>query len=229
MKYRFSPSLMCMDLGKFAEQVQFLNQHAYSYHVDIMDGHYVENITLSPFFIEQLRKLATIPIDVHLMCTHPEPFIRASLDAGANCISVHPETVANSLFRIADEVHERGQQFGVVLNPELPVSSIKEYVHVLDKVTIMSVDPGFAGQRFIPETLNKVAQLTLLREQSNVPFLIEIDGSCNDKTFRQIHDAGVDIFIIGASGLFNRHEDVSQAWQLMEQQFAKQLQAEPVS
>lgn len=223
MNCKFSPSLMCMDLAKFKEQVLFLNQHAHSFHVDIMDGHYVENITLSPFFVEQLSKWATIPIDVHFMCDKPEPFIHAALDAGASCISVHPDTVANSLFRVADKVHDQGKQFGVVLNPEAPVSTIREYVHVLDKVTVMSVDPGFAGQRFIPESLDKVQQLRAMRAERELDFLVEIDGSCNRNTFKAIYDAGVDIFIIGASGLFSLDGDIKVAWQTMQQIFEAQL------
>ncbi|MBP2167195.1 D-allulose-6-phosphate 3-epimerase [Erwinia toletana] len=215
MSAMFNPSLMCMDLTKFSEQITALNSRASFYHVDIMDGHYVKNITLSPFFIEQLKKVSTIPIDVHLMVENPEEIIPMCLEAGADYISFHPETANNKIFRLINEIHDAGKKAGVVLNPATSVASIKEYIHLLDKITIMSVDPGFAGQRFIPETLNKIAELVRYRDEHGLHYLTEIDGSCNEKTFNQVADSGVDVFIVGTSGLFNLDEDITLAWDKM--------------
>ncbi|MFS2221380.1 D-allulose 6-phosphate 3-epimerase [Pantoea sp. B65] len=215
MSAMFNPSLMCMDLTKFSEQITALNSRASFFHVDIMDGHYVKNITLSPFFIEQLKKVSTIPIDVHLMVENPQEIIPMCLEAGADYISFHPETANNKIFRLINEIHAAGRKAGVVLNPATPVASIKEYIHLLDKITIMSVDPGFAGQQFIPETLNKIAELVKYREDNDLHYLTEIDGSCNEKTFNQIASSGVDVFIVGTSGLFNLDDDVSLAWDKM--------------
>lgn len=220
MSYQFSPSLMCMDLLNFKEQVNFLNQHAHSFHVDIMDGHYVPNITLSPFFIEQLATIAKIEIDVHIMCIHANDMALAAALAGGDCISVHPETVHNSIFRLADEIHAQGKKFGIVINPELPVSAVYEYANLVDKFTVMSVDPGFAGQRFLPQTLTKVEQLRALGVEHNYEFAIQIDGSCNQRNFDVIRKTGADIFIVGASGLFSLDQDIEKAWQKMHENFS---------
>lgn len=211
----FSPSLMCMDLTRFREQISVMNSRATFYHVDIMDGNYVKNITLSPFFIENLKKITDIPIDVHLMVNHPEDIIPLCIDAGADIISFHPETANNKIFRLLGEIKSAGCRCGVVLNPATPVSAIHEYAHLLDKVTVMSVDPGFAGQPFIPHTLNKIRELIALRESHHYSYLTEIDGSCNAKTFRQIAATGVDVFIVGTSGLFNLADDIDEAWDKM--------------
>lgn len=225
MNAKFSPSLMCMDLTRFREQIEAMNDKAAFYHVDIMDGSYVKNITLSPFFIENLRKITAVPIDVHLMVNHPEDIIPMCLEAGADIISFHPETANNKIFRLLSQIKEAGKQCGVVLNPATPADSIREYAHLLDKVTVMSVDPGFAGQKFIPETLDKIRQLIRMREESGYHYLTEIDGSCNARTFKQIAASGVDVFIVGTSGLFSLADDLNEAWSRMTNVFAEETAA----
>lgn len=225
MSAKFSPSLMCMDLTQFKEQITAMNKKADFYHVDIMDGNYVRNITLSPFFIENLKKITTVPIDVHLMVNHPEDFIPMCLEAGADIISFHPETANNKIFRLLNQIKDAGKKCGVVLNPATPAESIAEYAHLLDKVTVMSVDPGYAGQKFIPESLNKIRKLINMRKNNGYRYLTEIDGSCNEKTFGQIAESGVDVFIVGTSGLFSLHEDVSQAWDRMIEIFQRETVA----
>ena len=225
MSAKFSPSLMCMDLTLFKEQITAMNKRADFYHVDIMDGNYVRNITLSPFFIENLKKITTVPIDVHLMVNHPEDIIPMCLESGADIISFHPETANNKIFRLLNQIKDAGKKCGVVLNPATPAESIAEYAHLLDKVTIMSVDPGYAGQKFIPESLNKIRKLINMRKNNGYHYLTEIDGSCNEKTFGQIAESGVDVFIVGTSGLFSLHEDVSQAWDRMIEIFQRETVA----
>ncbi|MEC4256412.1 D-allulose 6-phosphate 3-epimerase [Escherichia coli] len=222
---KFSPSLMCMDLTRFREQIEAMNNHAAFYHVDIMDGSYFKNITLSPFFIEHLRKITDVPIDVHLMVNHPEDIIPLCIESGADIISFHPETANNKIFRLLTQIKEAGRRCGVVLNPATPADSIREYAHLLDKVTVMSVDPGFAGQKFIPETLDKIRKLIEMREEHGFHYLTEIDGSCNAKTFKQVAASGVEVFIVGTSGLFNLDNDVAEAWQKMESIFARETAA----
>ncbi|HEE4687188.1 D-allulose 6-phosphate 3-epimerase [Klebsiella pneumoniae] len=225
MSAKFSPSLMCMDLTQFKEQITAMNKKADFYHVDIMDGNYVRNITLSPFFIENLKKITTVPIDVHLMVNDPEDIIPMCLEAGADIISFHPETANNKIFRLLNQIKDAGKKCGVVLNPATPAESIAEYAHLLDKVTVMSVDPGYAGQKFIPESLNKIRKLINMRKNNGYNYLTEIDGSCNEKTFGQIAESGVDVFIVGTSGLFSLHEDVSQAWDRMIEIFQRETVA----
>ncbi|MCX9019043.1 D-allulose 6-phosphate 3-epimerase [Citrobacter portucalensis] len=215
MAAKFSPSLMCMDLTRFREQITAMNGRADFYHVDIMDGSYVKNITLSPFFIENLKKITDVPIDVHLMVNHPEDIIPMCIDAGADIISFHPETANNKIFRLLNQIKDAGRRCGVVLNPATPADAIKEYAHLLDKVTVMSVDPGYAGQKFIPETLTKIKELIAMRENKGYHYLTEIDGSCNEKTFNVISRSGVDVFIVGTSGLFSLADNVSDAWDKM--------------
>lgn len=215
MHAKFSPSLMCMDLTQFREQILAMNNKADFYHVDIMDGNYVRNITLSPFFIENLKKITTVPIDVHLMVNHPEDIIPLCLNAGADIISFHPETANNKIFRLLNLIKDAGRKCGVVLNPATPAESISEYAHLLDKVTVMSVDPGYAGQKFIPQSLRKIKKLISLRENNNYHYLTEIDGSCNEKTFARIAKSGVDVYIVGTSGLFSLHSDIGLAWDRM--------------
>ncbi|RRD39203.1 ribulose-phosphate 3-epimerase [Leptotrichia sp. OH3620_COT-345] len=214
-KVRFSPSLMCMDLTRFKEQVDILNERADFYHVDIMDGHFVKNITLSPFFVEQLNKISKLPIDVHLMTEFPGDYIDVLGKVGAAYISPHAETINKDAFRIINKIKNVGCKVGVVLNPATPVEWIKYYIHLVDKITVMTVDPGFAGQPFIPEMLEKIKELKTLKEENGYSYIIEIDGSCNEKTFRKLVKAGGEVFIVGSSGLFNLDNSLTDAWDKM--------------
>ncbi|MCX8993452.1 MULTISPECIES: D-allulose 6-phosphate 3-epimerase [Citrobacter] len=225
MAAKFSPSLMCMDLTRFREQITAMNGRADFYHVDIMDGSYVKNITLSPFFIENLKKITDVPIDVHLMVNHPEDIIPMCIDAGADIISFHPETANNKIFRLLNQIKDAGRRCGVVLNPATPADAIKEYAHLLDKVTVMSVDPGYAGQKFIPESLTKIKELIAMRENKGYHYLTEIDGSCNEKTFNVISRSGVDVYIVGTSGLFSLADNVSDAWDKMVDIYQREVAA----
>ncbi|MBS4207396.1 D-allulose 6-phosphate 3-epimerase [Bacillus sp. FJAT-50079] len=220
---KFSPSLMCMDLTKFKEQVDVLNERADFYHVDIMDGHFVKNITLSPFFIEQLKKISKIPIDAHLMVKNPEDFVDMTIDAGADYISLHAETINGKAFREMQKIKGRGRKLGVVLNPETPIEAIETYIHHVDKLTIMTVDPGFAGQKYIPEMLDKIKKAKEWKEKYGYNYLITIDGSCNKNTFKQLVDAGAEVLIVGTSGLFSLNDDLNQAWDMMTDTFKTEV------
>ena len=214
-KIKFSPSLMCMDLTKFKEQVDILNERADFYHIDIMDGHFVKNITLSPFFVEQLNKISKIPIDVHLMTEYPGDYIEELGRVGATYISPHAETINKDAFRIINKIKEVGCKVGIVLNPATPVDCLKYYIHLVDKITVMTVDPGFAGQPFIPEMLDKIKELKKLKEEKGYSYIIEIDGSCNERTFKKLVSAGAEVLIVGTSGLFNLDENLIEAWNKM--------------
>ncbi len=212
---KFSPSLMCMDLTEFKEQVEILNERADFYHVDIMDGHFVKNITLSPFFVEQLNKISKLPIDVHLMTEYPGDYIEELGKAGAAYISPHAETINKDAFRIINKIREAGSKVGIVLNPATPVDWIKYYIHLVDKVTVMTVDPGFAGQPFIPEMIGKIRELKKLKEENEYSYIIEIDGSCNERTYKRLVEAGAEVLIVGTSGLFNLDKNLEIAWDKM--------------
>lgn len=215
----FSPSLMTMDLDKFKEQISFLNHHVTSYHIDIMDGHYVPNITLSPWFIEEVRKLSKVPMSAHLMVTDPSFWVQQLIELNCEWICMHAEVLDGIAFRLIDQIHDAGLKAGIVLNPETPISVMEPYIDLLDKVTIMTVDPGFAGQRFIAGTLDKIKALRKMREEKGYSYVIEMDGSSNRKTFKQIDEANPDIYIVGRSGLFGLAEDISEAWNIMENDY----------
>ncbi|MBF0725808.1 D-allulose 6-phosphate 3-epimerase [Enterococcus gallinarum] len=214
-KVEFSPSLMTMDLDKFKEQITFLNEHVDSYHIDIMDGHYVPNISLSPWFIQEVRKISTLPLSAHLMVTEPAYWVEQLIAINCEWICMHAEVLDGLAFRLIDQIHNAGLKAGIVLNPETPVSVILPYIDLLDKVTIMTVDPGFAGQRFIEGALDKIVELRDLRQQFDYRYVIEMDGSSNRKSFKRIDEANPDIYIVGRSGLFGLDDDIAKAWEIM--------------
>ena len=214
-KMMFSPSLMCMDLLYLKEQVEILNERADFYHVDIMDGHFVKNITLSPFFVSTLKRISKLPIDVHLMTEYPDDYIEELAKSGADYICPHAETINKDAFRIINKIKSFGCKAGIVLNPATPIEWIKYYIHLLDKITVMTVDPGFAGQPFIPEMLDKIKELKELKEKNGYKYLIEVDGSCNERTFDILTEAGAEVLIVGSSGLFNLDSDLPKAWDKM--------------
>lgn len=223
---KISPSLMCMDLLKFKEQIEFIDRHADYFHIDIMDGHFVPNLTLSPFFVSQVRRLASKPLDCHLMVTRPQDYIASLAAAGADFITLHPETINGQAFRLFDEIRRHGMKVGLILNPETAVDTMKYYIHKADKITVMTVDPGFAGQPFIPEMLEKIAELKEWRTREGLSYEIEIDGSCNQSTYQRLIEAGADVLIVGSSGLFSHSPDVAEAWNIMAQQIVQAKSAE---
>ncbi|MBD8168516.1 D-allulose 6-phosphate 3-epimerase [Erwinia persicina] len=221
MRTQISPSLMCMNLMEIKQQLSVLNTRADFLHVDIMDGHYVKNITLSPFFIEQIRPFTQVAIDVHLMVEAPTNFIDAVARAGADYICPHAETINRDAFRVINHIRSLGKKVGVVLNPATPVAFIHHYIHLLDKITVMTVDPGYAGQPFISEMVPKIAALNALKKQEGHRYLIEIDGSCNQQTYETLLGAGAEVLIVGTSGLFNLHADLVTAWDRMSSHIAQ--------
>ncbi|MDW8563574.1 D-allulose 6-phosphate 3-epimerase [Staphylococcus shinii] len=218
---KFSPSLMTMDLDKFKDQITFLNKHVDSYHIDIMDGHFVPNITLSPWFIEQVKRISSVPISTHLMVTNPTQWIDQLIKIGSDYICVHAEVMNGIAYRLINQVHNANLKFGVVLNPETKIDVITPYIDLVDKITIMTVDPGFAGEKFIDNTLEKIRELRVLRNINNFGYLIEMDGSSNKNTFEKIQKAGPDIYILGRSGLFGLNESIEESWHEMLEDFNK--------
>ncbi|MCH4160611.1 D-allulose 6-phosphate 3-epimerase [Bifidobacterium sp.] len=218
-KIQLSPSLMTMDLDQFKEQITFLNDKVNSYHIDIMDGHFVPNITLSPWFVEQVRKISDVPMSAHMMVTDAPFWVKQLINV--NCDEIcFPSEVANGVaFSMIDEIHQAGLKAGAVLNPETSIDTIMPYIDVLDKVTIMTIDPGFAGQRFLQSCLQKITQLRDLREEHGYSYQIEMDGSTNLKHWKMISDANPDIYVIGRSGLFGLTDNIEDSWKQMVQEY----------
>ena len=167
-------------------------------HVDVMDGCFVPNITMGPLVVEAVRRSTALPIDVHLMIESPERYIKDFSDAGADYIAVHQEACTH-LHRTIQLIREHGAKPGVALNPATPVESLQWIVDDLDFVLIMSVNPGFGGQQFIPSALEKVAQLRTIIRERGLSTLIQIDGGVNAGTISRISAAGVDVFVAGSA------------------------------
>jgi D-allulose-6-phosphate 3-epimerase len=219
MKHEFSISLMCADYLNLKEQLTKLNDKADYYHIDIMDGHYCKNITLSPDYIRGIKRVTKLPIEAHLMVENPNDFIDMVAAAGADVISVHAETINTNAFRTLNSIKSKGLQVGVALNPATPLEEIQYYANRLDLLTIMTVDVGYAGQSFIPEMLDKIKKAKQWKEEFGYTYKIQIDGSCNEKTFARLKEAGAEIFILGTMGLFNLDKDVGIAYEKMENIF----------
>ncbi len=225
MKSQFAISLMCMDFLKIREQLEILNQRADLYHIDLMDGHFCKNITLSPDIVRAISKVAALPMDAHLMATTPNDWLEPMQAAGAKIISPHAETINTDAFRVLNRVEQLGCQKGIVLNPATPLDAIRPYIGRLDLVTIMTVDVGYAGQPFIPEMLDKIEEAATLREKKGYHYKIQVDGSCNERTFKRLHNAGTDIFVMGSSGLFSLDEDLNRAYDKMLAVFEKETKS----
>ena len=208
---QIAPSLMCMDVSQVAHDVESMDRSFDLYHVDIMDGHFCPNMALTPQFANSLRKLTSLPIDVHLMVEDPAMFVEMLELGPEDSISFQAETIERNAFRLSQRVHDKGNKFGVVLSPSTPLSAIKGYKERIDILTIMTVDTGFAGQRFIPEMLTKIQAAKKMRDKAGLHFKIQLDGQCNESTFRTLYDTGADILIVGSSGLFSLAEDIDDA------------------
>lgn len=212
---QFAVSLMCMDFLKIREQLELLNARADLYHVDIMDGHYCQNITLSPALVESFAQVATLPMDVHLMTTRPGDWLAPCAQAGASVLSPHAETINTDAFRTFNEIERLGCKAGAVLNPATPLSFARHYLERLHLLTLMTVDVGFAGQPFIAQMLPKIEEAAEFRERHGLRYLIQIDGGCNRATYRSLRDAGADVLVMGSSGLFGLHPDLNAAYDQM--------------
>lgn len=222
---KFSVSLMCMDLLRVEQQLARLDAHVDQYHIDIMDGHFAPNITLSPDFIAAVNRASEVPLDAHMMVTDPGKWIDQVAAAGADIYSVHAETVQNTAFRIKNQVQAAGMKLGLVLSPLTPLSFVRPLLEHVELLTMMTVDVGYAGQPFIPEVLAKVSEARDLKDKEGLGYTIQIDGSCNGRTFKQLSDAGAEMFILGNSGLFDFDPDVDAAWSVMKDSFAKSMAA----
>ena len=194
-----APSILSADFSRLGEEVRAVETAGADWiHVDVMDGCFVPNITMGPLVVEAVRRSTALPIDVHLMIESPERYIKDFSDAGADYIAVHQEACTH-LHRTIQLIREHGAKPGVALNPATPVESLQWIVDDLDFVLIMSVNPGFGGQQFIPSSLEKVAQLRTSIGERELSTLIQIDGGVNAGTISRISAAGVDVFVAGSA------------------------------
>jgi ribulose-phosphate 3-epimerase len=200
-----APSILSADFARLAADVQEVAEGgATLLHVDVMDGHFVPNITIGPPVVAALRKSTNLPLDVHLMIDNPDQYISAFIDAGADWISVHQEACIH-LHRTLEHIRDQGVRAGVVINPATPVSLLDEVLEFVDHVLVMSVNPGFGGQKFIPFALHKVRKLAHMRTARDANFRIEIDGGIGPDTVAEAVRAGVEVLVAGSAVFGRRH------------------------
>jgi len=192
-----APSILSADFARLGDQARAaVAGGATLLHVDVMDGHFVPNITIGPPVVASLRKAVDVPLDVHLMIENPDQYIAAFADAGADWISVHQETCRH-LNRTLELIRSSGARVGVVLNPATTVATLYEVLDLVDFVLVMSVNPGFGGQKFIPSSLVKIRRLAALRNELGLAFRIEVDGGIGPQTIAGAVRAGAEILVAG--------------------------------
>ena len=192
-----SPSLLSADFGNLARDIEMINKSkAQMLHLDVMDGVFVPNISFGFPVIKYVQQLCKKPLDVHLMIVEPQKFINEVRDCGADIMNVHLEA-CNHLDRVVQQIHDAGMKAGVTINPATPVCLLRDIVAKLDLVLLMSVNPGFGGQKFIDNTLNKVKELRALIIETGSKAVIEVDGGVNAETGRLLAHAGADVLVAG--------------------------------
>ena len=199
MTLRVAPSILSADFAALGAAVGVVEAGgADLIHVDVMDGHFVPNLTIGPLVVKALARVARVPLDVHLMITDPDRYVDAFVDAGAGMISVHVETVTH-LHRTIASIKERGVEAGVVINPSTPVSTLEEIARDLDFALVMTVNPGFGGQGFIPGSEAKIARVRRLLDDIGNPAPIEVDGGVDCSNAARVVAAGAEILVAGAA------------------------------
>jgi len=199
---KLSASILSSDFGRLAEQVREAENAGVDWiHVDVMDGHFVPNITIGPAVTKALKKATTLPLDVHLMISNPERYVEDFVKAGADWLGIHVEATVH-LERLIQQIKEAGAKATVTLNPATPLNCLEYVLKEVDMVLLMTVNPGFSGQKFIPAVLPKVRELRRMIDEQKLPTLIQVDGGVHVDTVGDLSAAGADVFVSG-SGLFN--------------------------
>jgi len=194
---KIAPSILSADFTKLGEEIKAVETAGADYiHIDVMDGHFVPNITVGPMIVKAARKVTNLPLDVHLMIENPERYIDDFVEAGSDVITVHVET-ATHLHRLLGVVRDAGIKAGAALNPATPLSSIQHVLHTMDMVVLMTVNPGFGGQSFIPEVLPKIEELKRIKDEKGMEIDIEVDGGINVENIAQVARAGANVFVAG--------------------------------
>ncbi|MCK6629111.1 MAG: ribulose-phosphate 3-epimerase [Anaerolineae bacterium] len=210
---KLAPSILAADFARLGEQVKEAEAAGVDYiHVDVMDGHFVPNITIGPLIAQALRPVTRLPLDVHLMIEQPERYLADFARAGADILTVHVETCPH-LHRTIQQIKELGVKAGVTLNPATPLSSLEEILPEVDLVLIMSVNPGFGGQAYIPGSTAKIARLRAMLDAIGSQADLEVDGGVNPATIGEVVAAGATVLVAG-SAIFNQHAPV---WQNVQQ------------
>lgn len=196
---RIAPSILSADFSKLASEIARVEAAGASQlHLDVMDGHYVPNLTFGPMIVEAVRRTTTLPLDVHLMIEHAERWVDSYVDAGADMVAVHPETLYHPHLTLTS-IGKRGKQAGIALNPGTSLSAIEELLPIVDYAIIMSVNPGWGGQKFIQGSFERARHLRQLAVDAGTSLTIEIDGGMNAERIPQASEAGIDVVIAGSA------------------------------
>lgn len=204
-KFKISPSILASNFENLKEVVKKLEKAKVDLiHIDVMDGHFVPNITVGPFFVENIKNLTNIPLDVHLMIKNPEKYYEKFIKAGADWLIIHYEALCHH-DSIMKDIRKKGAKNGIAINPSTPVFFLKEIFPYADLVLVMGVNPGFSGQKIIPQTINKVQELKKIKRDEGYNFEVAFDGGVNLDNAKEILEKGCDILMIG-SALFNSED-----------------------
>lgn len=195
---KIAPSILAADYANFASELKRIEETSAEYvHIDIMDGQFVSNISFGADVVASMRKHSKLVFDCHLMVVNPERYVDAFAQAGADIMTIHAESTLH-IHGALQKIKAAGMKAGVVINPGTPVSAIESVLSLVDQVLIMTVNPGFGGQSFIPEMLEKVAKVAQLRDEKGYDFDIEVDGGVDNKTIKACYDAGANVFVAGS-------------------------------
>ena len=209
-KIQISPSILSADFNQLGNEIKRLEEAgADMIHVDVMDGHFVPNLTMGPPVIKALRKYTKLPFDVHLMISPVHKYIKDYADAGADIITIHPETTDN-LEDSIQHIKKLNKKIGISLNPETQIEVVKKFLEKIDLVLIMSVHPGFGGQKFIPKVLDKIKELKKIKDQQNLNFDIEVDGGINFDNNKLVIEAGANILVSGTTIFKNNNGNIKK-------------------
>ena len=212
-KIYIAPSILSADLLQLKTQVEMLAKNGADFiHVDVMDGHFVPNLTFGPNMVKTLKRITSVPLDVHLMISNPDLYIKDYVRAGADILTVHQEACTH-LHRTIQSIHQQGIKAGVSLNPATSLSTIENILDNIDLLLIMTVNPGFGGQKFIPQGLKKIAEARRMIDKSGRDILLEVDGGVDDNTVESIVQHGTNVLVSG-SAIFGQPDIVKAMQQL---------------